>query len=230
MYDEDEGKNIYRHWSHIEEAVTTTCEEVLGRRNLQQKDWISAETIKKIQIRKDKKGAVNSSRTRAVKAAAQKEHTAGHREVRKSVKRDKRDSVVGLAEEAEGAAASRNMKQIYDTTKKLAGKFRKSERPIRYKNGTVLTGVDKQLNRWVEHFGELLNRPRPHNQPDIQPAEEDVLIGCNKPTREEIKREVGHIKNGKAAGLGGIPAEALRGEVTTSVEMVYSLFEEIWEK
>ena len=78
------------------------------------------------------------------------------------------------------------MKQLYDTTNKLAGKFKKSERPIRYKNGTVLTGVDEHLNRWAEHFEELLNIPRPQNQPDIQPVEEDLLIDCNKPTREEI--------------------------------------------
>ena len=117
LYDEDEGVNIDRHWSHIKETVNTTCEEVLGRRKPQQKDWISAETIRKIQIRKYKKGAVNSSRTGAAKAAAQKEHTAANREVRKSVKTDKRDFVEGLAEEAERAAASRNMKQLYDTTK-----------------------------------------------------------------------------------------------------------------
>ena len=222
--------NIDRHWSHIKEAVNTTCEEVLGRRKPQQKDWISVETIRKIQIRKDKKGAVNSSRTRAAKVAAQKEHTAANREVRESVKTDKRDFFEGLAEEAERAAASRNMKQVYDTTKKLAGKFKKSERPIRDKNGTVLTGVDKQLYRWAKHFGELLNRPRPHNQQDIQPAEEDLLINCNKPTREEIKCAIGHIKNGKAARPDGIPAEALKGDVTTSVEMLYSLFEKSGKK
>ena len=28
----DEGVNIDRHWSHIKEAVNTTCEEVLGKR------------------------------------------------------------------------------------------------------------------------------------------------------------------------------------------------------
>ena len=216
------------HWSHIKEAVNTTCEEVLGRRKPQQKDWISAETIRKIQIRKDRKGAVNSCRTRAAKVTAQKEHTAANREVRKSVKTDKRDFVEGLAEEAERAAASRNMRQLYDTTKKLAGKFKKSERPIRYKkNGTVLTGVDTQLNRWAEHFGELLNIPISHNQPDIQPAEEH-LINCNKPNIEEIKRAIGHIQHGKAAGPHGIPAEALKGDVTTSVKMLYRLFVEIW--
>ena len=150
--------------------------------------------------------------------------------MRKSVKTDRRDFVEGLVDEADRTAASRNMKQLYYTTKKLAGKFKKSERSIRHKNGTVLTGVEKQLNRWAEHFGELLNRQRPHNQPDIQPVEHDFVINCNKPTREEIKRAIGHVQNGKAAGPDGIPAEALKGDVTTSVEMLYSLFEEIWEK
>ena len=44
------------------------------------------------------------------------------------------------------------------------------------------------------------------------------------------------MKNGKVPGPGGIPAEALKADVTTSVEMLYSLFEEkeeipaIWEE
>ena len=95
MYDEDEGVNIDRHWSRIKEAVNTTFEEVLGRRKPQQNDWLSAETIRKIQIRKHKKMTVNSSRTRAAKVVAQKERTAANRKVRKSVKTDKRDSVDG---------------------------------------------------------------------------------------------------------------------------------------
>ena len=38
------------------------------------------------------------------------------------------------------------------------------------------------------------------------------------------------MKNGKVAGPGGIPAEALKADVNTSIEMLYSLVEEIWEK
>ena len=118
------------------------------------------------------------------------------------------------------------MKQLYDTTKKLAGQFKKSARPIRDNNGTVLIGVDKQLIRWAK----LLNRPIPQNQPDIQPAEEDLLMDCNNTTREEVEWAIGHIQNGKAVGYYGIPSEALKGDVTTYVGMLYSLFEEIWEK
>ena len=230
LYDEEERVDINSQWSHIKDAVNTTCEEIIGRRKPQQKDWISVETKRKIQTRREKKEAVNSSRTRAAKVIAQKEHTAANREVKKSVITDKRNFVKGLAQEAEKAAASRNMKQLYDTTRKLAGKFKKSERPIRDKNGNVLMGADKQLNRWAKHFEELLNRPAPQNQPDIQPAETYLPIDCNKPTREEIKKAIAHMKNGKVAGLDGIPAETLKADVNTSVEMLYCLFEDIWEK
>ena len=72
LYDEDKGVDINSQWSHIKDAVNTTCEEIIGRRKPQQKDWISVETIRKIQTRRDKKEAVNSSRTRAAKVIAQK--------------------------------------------------------------------------------------------------------------------------------------------------------------
>ena len=88
-------------------------------------------------------------------------------------------------------------------------------------------GADKQLNRWAEHFEEPLNRPARQKQPYIQP---DLPIDCNKPTREDIKKAIAHMKNGKVAGPDGIPAEALKTHVNTSVEMLNSLFEEIWEK
>ena len=60
----------------------------------------------------------------------------------------------------------------------------------------------------------------------MEPPQQSRGFGhvCEKPLLDM------YIKNGKAAGPHGIPAEALKGDVTTSVEMLYSLFEEIWEK
>lgn len=94
-------------------------------------------------------------------------------------------------------AASGNMKQLYDITKKFTGKFGRTERPVKYKNGSVLMGVDKQLSRWTEHFEELLNRPALANMPDISNAEEDLPIDCGTPTREEITKPIKQLKNGK---------------------------------
>ena len=37
------------------------------------------------------------------------------------------------------------------------------------------------------------------------------------------------VKSGKAAGPDGIPCEALKADIETSVVMLYPLFEKIWE-
>ncbi|VDP42154.1 unnamed protein product [Schistosoma margrebowiei] len=62
---------------------------------------------------------------------------------------------------AEKAAREGDMKQLHDTTKKLAGKYSKPERPVKDKEGKPITQIQQQRNRWVEYFEELLNKPAP---------------------------------------------------------------------
>ena len=50
LQDLDEGNiDIDTQWQHIKEMWTSTCSEVLGKKKYQQKDWISADTVKKVQ-------------------------------------------------------------------------------------------------------------------------------------------------------------------------------------
>ena len=95
------------------------------------------------------------------------------------------------------------MKQPYDTTRKLSGKYGRPERPVKDKNGKTIIGKEGQLSRWAEHFEELLNRPTPPNPPPpqkkkkIQPADLDLPINCEKPSRNEIRKAIMKLKNGK---------------------------------
>ncbi|CAG2232164.1 unnamed protein product [Mytilus edulis] len=79
-------------------------------------------------------------------------------EVRQCVRKDKRAYIENLASQAEEAANMRNMKDLYDTTKKLAGKFRQTGQQVKDKNGKVLTTIEEQIARWAEYFKELLNK------------------------------------------------------------------------
>lgn len=89
--------------------------------------------------------------------------------------------------------------------------------------------MEGQKQRWVEHFEELLNRPPPQIPVDIQPAESDVPIVCEAPSKEEIHKAVKQLRNGKSTGPDNIPAKTLKADVETSVEMLYPLFKDIWE-
>lgn len=117
--------------------------------------------------------------------------------MKRNIKRDKKDYVSGLAAEVEQAAYNGNMKQMYDITKQLSGRFMKPVRPDKDKQGKTIKEIEQQIKRWAEHFRELLNRPAPPNPPDIDPAISDLPINCNKPTREEIRKSITLLKNVK---------------------------------
>nr|KAG5707082.1 hypothetical protein BaRGS_011793 [Batillaria attramentaria] len=87
---EVEHGTLESKWKGIQEAVTETCQEVLGPKKHQHKEWISADSLSKIKMRKEKKMAVNNSRTRAEKAKAQAGYTEANKQTKRSIKADKR--------------------------------------------------------------------------------------------------------------------------------------------
>jgi hypothetical protein len=226
----EEERTVDNTWKNIKDAFLTTCQETLGQTQQQHKEWISGGTFREIQERKEKKARLNSSRTCAGKAAAQEAYKAANKKVKKKIREDKRRFVENLATEAEEAAGKRNLKELYDLTKKMSGKFGKPERPVRDKDGNSIPGTAKQKQRWVEYVSELLNRPAPTNPPNLEPAEQDLQIGCDAPSKEEIRKAIGQLRNGKAAGPDHIPAEALKADVETTVNILHPLFQHIWEE
>ncbi|VDP26881.1 unnamed protein product [Schistosoma mattheei] len=169
-----EGTTMESNWKGIKEAITSTCHKVLGHNKRHHKEWITVNTLGKIQERRNKKAAINTSRTRAEKAKAQAEYTQENKQVERSTRTDKRKDPEYLAMTAEKAAREGIMRQLYDTTKKLSGNRRKPERSVKSKGGKVITNVEEQRNRWIEHFKELLNRPAPPNSPNIGAAPTDL--------------------------------------------------------
>ena len=131
---------------------------------------------------------------------------------------------------SEELAGQGNFRDLCLSTKKLAGKFQQTDMPVKDKDGKPLTTVEEQLKRWTEHSRELLNRPAPELLPEIPPAETELPISCEKPTKVEIKKAIMTLRNGKAAGPDGIPAEAIKADIETSTSMLHSIFCKIWEK
>ena len=173
---EDRETDIETQWEHGKKLWCDTCEEILGKIKAQNKEWISADTIKKLEMRKEKKKDLNMSRTRAAKTEAQEEYTRANKEVKRNIKKDKTNFIDDLASQAEKAAGQGNLRDLYLVTRKLAGKFQQTDRPIKAKEGNPLTTVEEQLERWAEHFKELLNRLTPDEPPEIPPAKTELPI------------------------------------------------------
>ncbi|CAH8666602.1 unnamed protein product [Schistosoma haematobium] len=137
----EEETTMEDNWKGIKEALTSTCQEVLGLKKHHHKEWISIETLDRIKERKNKKTAINNSRTRAEKVQAQAEYIEANKQVKKSIKADKK-RVEELATTVEKAASEGNVKQLYDTTKKLVGRYSKQ----RDRSKTKKTGQSLKFN------------------------------------------------------------------------------------
>ena len=122
----------------------------------------------------------------------------------------------------------KNLKELYDITRKLAGTRRKDEQHVMDKTGQVLTNQADQLNRWKEYFEELLNRPSPDEPPDILLTETPHRINTDRPSTQEIRKAILQLKNGKVPGPDGIPPEAIKADTETSVDCLYRLFVKSW--
>ena len=134
------------------------------------KEWLSEETYRKIEERRKAKQILNDARTRQGKREANRYYNEKNREVKKSCRRDKTNLIESIAREAEDAAKKNDPRTLYMTTRKLSGIRCNQNRPIRSEDGTLLTKMEDQLQRWKRHFESVLNRPAPSQAPipDLQ--------------------------------------------------------------
>ncbi|VDO91411.1 unnamed protein product [Schistosoma margrebowiei] len=91
-----EGTTMESNWKGIKEAITSTCHEVPGHKKHHHKEWITVDRLDKIQERRNRNAAINTSRTRAEKAKAQAEYTEVNKQVKRSIRTDKRKYVEDL--------------------------------------------------------------------------------------------------------------------------------------
>ncbi|VDP28340.1 unnamed protein product [Schistosoma margrebowiei] len=83
-----EGTTMESNWKVIKEAITSTCHEILGHKKHHHKEWITVDTLDKIQEKRDKKAAISTRRTKAEKNKAQAEYTELNKQVKRSIRTD----------------------------------------------------------------------------------------------------------------------------------------------
>ena len=72
----------------------------------------------------------------------------------------------------------------------LPCKSQQNSTTIKDLNGNILTTVEDQLNRWAEHFSEILNREDPRNPPRLEVNVPELDINSDPIRRDEIRKAI----------------------------------------
>ena len=213
----------------LNQAMRETGEKILGYKQSKKKEWISRETLNKIEERREVKKKLLSTKSERLRERFATEHREKDKIVKNSARNDRRQYTEDLAQEAEEAAHQNDMKTVYQITRKLKGDFGQNcDRPVKDEDGTTLTSEEQKLQRWKEHFQKVLNRPEPAVLADIPEAAEDLDINLGDITLAEVKDAINKLKNGKAPGDDGVAAEMLKAEDQATPEALRQILQEIW--
>ena len=218
-------------WAHMKTAYNDVALDVLGHAHKPTEEWITEDTWEEIELRKECKKRILQENDQSKKHELENEYRIRDKNVKRKARRDKRDFVDKMADAAEKAAQIGDMRSLYGITKKLAGDYGKgNERPVKDKNGSVLSDTEKRRTRWAEHFNEILNRPPPQETIDFTKVEEMEPLYINEDgiDLEELQNAIERLKNNKAAGEDKISAELLKATNKDNLEQWLELYNAIW--
>ena len=211
-----------------------TADEVSGRPRKKRKPWITEESWALVDQREEI-NKILSTRSERIKKRLRTEYKEKSKEVKRSIRSDKRKWMDGIASEAEDAARKQHMRTLYGLTKVLCNERSKNSTTILDKSGNLVSGKKEMQARWTEHFREVLNREEPTDPITIEDESEFELGGLieeiviTEPTIGEIKAAIERLKNGKSPGVDSITAELLKAHKELSAAKVHQLLEKVWK-
>ena len=226
--DDVEEIDINKHWENIVETYNETSKKTIGHRKKQHKEWISNESWKAIEERRNLKTRINNTKSSRIKQELQLQYRNNNKQVKRLIRRDKRAYLEELASAAEKAASLNQQGTVYKITNLLCGRKFRNIKHIKNKQGQLLTTEKEQEDRWTEHFREILNRDPPPYQIETQEAVEDLDININLPTKTEIIEAIQSLKNGKSPGADNLNAELFKVDPELSANILLPLYTKIW--
>jgi len=118
---------------------------------------------------------------------------------------------------------------LYRDINNLRRDFKTRLAVCKSKNGDIITETGDILNRWKDHFHELLNSTEQDKGPSITQDYKDTNEEDSAPT-VEVEVAVQKLKNYKAPGTDNIPAELFRYGGKELVKHLHTIIKDIWQK
>jgi hypothetical protein len=204
------------------------AKSVLGVRKQADKPWITEETWKKIDERKEIRNKIISETRVEELSRSKQEYKDKDIQVKRNARSDRRRQCEELIEKAEKAACNNDIRFLYDIQKKLSGKTNKYNNPIKDKNGKLITNAQEQIKRWMEFFKDTFSCDPLNEDIHTENNIKELKIDTKPISKQEIRKAITSMKTGKASGPDNITAELLQADMETTVNILHKLLYEIW--
>ena len=205
--------NVDETWNKLRDTVYQGALDVLGTTQRKHRDWFDENDVEEATILRkmheshlqwinDRESAAKADTYRHHKQSAQ----GGLRAMKEQWWSDR-------ATELQGAADRKNANLFYDGLKAIYGPHANGSSSILSAGAeTRLTEPSRILERWAEHFSDVLNRLSTISQAATDNIAQRPLMNelAQRPTLDETTAAIKRLSSGKAAGPDAIDAEVYK--------------------
>ena len=216
-------ENTEQSWDNFRKALNQAAVKCLLPDKRVNKPWISPDSLELIRKRADLQLKKHSI------AEVLLEFTNCCKEVRKALRADKRAWLERKGQEVQSFADRGNLKEVFGASQQICRIWRPQLTKLVSSTGVNLRTKEERLERWTEHFSQLLNPSTFSCSTRLDPEEaaESLPIDLSPIRFEEVLEAVRRLKNGKASGPDNISCEMLKAHKGI-VEWLWDIIDKCW--
>jgi len=227
----DPDADVEAEWTRLRDSVYAAASEAVGPTVRKHQDWFD-ENNSRIQSLLEEKRQCHRAHINDPSSASKKDaFSAARRTVQLELRHMQDNWYSQQADTIQAYAERKDMKKFYSALKAVYGPTSSGSPPLLSSDGnTLISDKEKILERWAEHFNNVLNRPSTINEEAIarlpQVPIDDSLE--NPPTVEEIAKAIKCMSSDRAPGGDSIPSEVYASGGPKMIESLRSLFTSMW--
>ena len=216
---------VDEHWQKCAEIINNAATTHLKHgANRSKNKWYDDECEAVCSVKNQARRKMLQSYTRSNK----EEYRQRRKEAYKLIRRKKRQQKIDDISKLENLRNQQEIRKFYKSLNKQRKGAQTTSAIVKDRNGGLITNIPDVLNRWVEHFDELLNgnnSSNPHPLPTIHGPNQEAT---QPPSLEEVKSTIRRLKNHKSPGSDGIAAEMLKSGGDVLAKHIYEIITDIW--
>jgi hypothetical protein len=211
-------------WPRMRDAMNKVAEEVLGFQSRLRNEWFDDECQDAVSavIEARRVGRESRAKTRNIQRL--------QKEKRKLLQRKKRQFQQRKIAEIENLRSINETRKFYQAVNAERRGFQPRVSICRQRNGDLVCGTQGILDRWKEHFHELLNADSNVRQqaPARAKYREEDGVDFPPPSKQEVDNAVSRLKNNKAPGDDDLPGELFRAGGANLRNVLHRLILRVW--
>ena len=226
------SSNAQTMWQNLKSTLLNAAEVTIGQKKVKRTDWFDENNTLITEMVKLKNTAyehvINDPTSRWNKSVFLRSRTL----LTQSLRSLKNEWWIRQAEQMQTFVDRRQTKEFYDSLKTVFGpRFQSTATMTDSVTGVSCSQPSEVMEIWRDHFKNLLNRPCNIDWETVHSVTQQPIRShmSDVPDLDEVRKALGQLRSGKAAGEDDIPAELLKHGGPSLENALLQMIKAIWD-